>query len=100
MKKPNEFIDRFGITEVSIVQRDHYNYDQMRYNLHYDYQKYDTDPIYLRHEKRPYIKCEIPQNKFEELADIAAEWHELLQDGECARLLMEARFINRLKRGK
>jgi tRNA U54 and U55 pseudouridine synthase Pus10 len=98
MKKPLEFVDRFGITEVSIIQKDYYG--TIPYNVHFDYQKNDYEPIYIRQEKKSYIKCEIPQDKFEELADITEEWFELMQDLECAKLLMEARFINRLKRGK
>jgi hypothetical protein len=98
MKKPVDFINRFRLTEVSIIEKQ--EYVSPGYNLRYDYFKNDHEPIYIQQERRPYIKCEIPQPKFEELVEITDEWFELLQDPECARLLMEARFINRLKRGK
>jgi len=98
MKKPHDFISKFGITDVSIVQKDYYG--TVPYNARFDFQKNDYEPIYIRQEKKPYIKCEIPQDRFEELADITEEWFDLMQDPECAKLLMEARFINRLKRGK
>lgn len=98
MKKSLDFINRFGITDVSIAEKDYYA--TMPYNVRFDYQKNDYESIYIRQEKKPYLKCEMPQDKFEELADIIEEWFDLMRDPECAKLLMEARFINRLKQGK
>lgn len=98
MKKPVDFLNRFRLTEISIVEKK--EYVSPGYNFQHDYFKNDYDSIYIHEERRPYIKCEMPQTKFEELAEITDEWFELLRDPECAQLLMEARFINRLKRGK
>lgn len=102
MKKPIDFLNRFGITEVSIVEKteiEPFQYSHV-YNRVYDYVKHDYEPLHVRQRTRPYIKCELPQNCFEELAGITEEWFELMRDPECAQLVMEARFINRLKRGK
>jgi hypothetical protein len=43
------------------------------------------------------IKAEIPEKEFTAMADALCEMRDLMRDPETARLLMEARFINRLK---
>ena len=41
--------------------------------------------------------AEIPEKEFEVMADALCEMKDLMRDPETAKLLMEARFINRLK---
>ena len=43
------------------------------------------------------IIVEIPEQEFTAMADTLCEFRDLMRDPETAKLLMEARFINRLK---
>jgi len=43
------------------------------------------------------FKMEIPDNELAAMADALCEMQDLMKDPETAKLLMEARFINRLK---
>jgi len=43
------------------------------------------------------LKMEIPQQEFTAMAETLCEFKDLMRDPETAKLLMEARFINRLK---
>jgi hypothetical protein len=45
------------------------------------------------------IKADIPEKELMAMADTLCEMRDLMRDPETAKLLMEARFINRLKRG-
>ena len=45
----------------------------------------------------PLITTEMPEKEFTAMADTLCEFRDLMKDPETARLLMEARFINRLK---
>ena len=45
------------------------------------------------------VKCKLPSKSLEEIAEIVIEWNDLYDNPESARLIHEARFINRLKRG-
>lgn len=47
----------------------------------------------------PVLTLKIDEKTLESIAGKVLEIDELLSDPECARLLMEARFIHRLKRG-
>lgn len=63
-------------------------------NIH-DYDTYTQ----IEEEIVPIIKAEIPEKEFTVMADTLCEFRDLMRDPETAKLLMEARFINRLKRG-
>ena len=56
----------------------------------YDYLSFEEEIV-------PVIKAEIPEKEFTAMADALCEIKDLMRDPETARLLMEARFINRLK---
>lgn len=43
------------------------------------------------------VVTEIPEHEFTRIANTLCEFNDLMRDPETARLLMEARFINRLK---
>jgi hypothetical protein len=43
------------------------------------------------------ITADIPEREFTAMLDALGEMRELMRDPETAKLLMEARFINRLK---
>jgi hypothetical protein len=57
------------------------------------------DPIFYKPEEEhvTMITAEIPEREFTAMADVLCEFRDLMRDPETARLLMEARFINRLK---
>jgi hypothetical protein len=56
------------------------------------------DPVFNTQEEHvPMIVTEMPEREFTAIADALCEMKDLMKDPETARLLMEARFINRLK---
>lgn len=56
------------------------------------------DPVLCKEaEHVPMIVTEMPEKSFTAMADALCEMKDLMRDPETARLLMEARFINRLK---
>jgi hypothetical protein len=44
-------------------------------------------------------KMSMPEQSLDRIVNIVTEYEELMKDPETAKLLMEARFINRLKYG-
>ena len=57
------------------------------------------DPVSYKQEEEhvPMIITEMPEKAFTAMADALCEMKDLMRDPETAKLLMEARFINRLK---
>ena len=55
------------------------------------------DPVSYKEEHVPMIITEMPEQAFTAMADALCEMKDLMRDPETAKLLMEARFINRLK---
>lgn len=55
------------------------------------------DYLSFEEEIVPVIRAEIPEKEFTAMADTLCEFRDLMKDPETAKLLMEARFINRLK---
>jgi hypothetical protein len=55
------------------------------------------DPVSYKEEQVPMIITEMPEREFTAMADALCEMKDLMKDPETAKLLMEARFINRLK---
>ena len=58
---------------------------------------YDQYHISYEEEIVPMITADIPEKEFTAMADALCEMRDLMRDPETAKLLMEARFINRLK---
>jgi hypothetical protein len=52
---------------------------------------------YVQEEVVPTVVLEIEEDRLMQMADKIAEFDDLMRDPETAKLLMEARFINRLK---
>ena len=63
-----------------------------------DYKDYVSDNVRMIDVKL--LTAEIPEYALTEIADILCEFRDLMKDPETAKLLMEARFINRLKGGR
>ncbi len=76
--------------------------DRAVYNNSYPYYDWNKGPVsaYVQEQRVPYIKMECD---FEKLGKELVEWYEiqdLMRDPETRQMIQEARFINRLKRGK
>jgi hypothetical protein len=65
------------------------------YSAPYVYDEYDR--ISFEEEIIPMITAELPEKEFTAMADALCEMRDLMRDPETAKMLMEARFINRLK---
>jgi len=58
---------------------------------------WDDAEMFYQTQDVPMITAEIPEEEFKAMADALCEMRDLMKDPETAKLLMEARFINRLK---
>jgi len=61
----------------------------------YVYDEYDR--LSYEEEIVPMITTDMPEKEFTAMADALCEMRDLMRDPETAKLVMEARFINRLK---
>lgn len=67
-----------------------FSYSALNIPNTYDYISYEEEIV-------PMITAELPEKEFTAMADALCEMRDLMRDPETAKLLMEARFINRLK---
>jgi hypothetical protein len=84
---------KIAITGSKIQRR----YDLKNYVIdHSDFMdRYIDDRVHLKEVEL--LTTEIPEDSLVTIADTLCEFNDLMRDPETARLLMEARFINRLK---
>jgi hypothetical protein len=84
---------KIAITGSKIQKR----YDLKNYVVdHSDFMdRYIDDRVHLKEVEL--LTAEIPEDSLTEIADTLCEFRDLMRDPETAKLLMEARFINRLK---
>jgi hypothetical protein len=84
---------KIAITGSKIQKR----YDLKNYVVdHCDFMdRYIDDRVHLKEVEL--LTAEIPEDSLEAIADTLCEFRDLMRDPETAKLLMEARFINRLK---
>jgi transcription elongation factor len=84
---------KITITGSKIQKR----YDMKTYTIdHSDFMdNYIDDRVRIKEVEL--LTAEIPEDSLAEIADTLCEMKDLMRDPETARLLMEARFINRLK---
>jgi hypothetical protein len=75
------------------MQSHRYSYSARNISNAYD----QYDPLFFEEEFVPMITAELPEKEFTAMADALCEMRDLMRDPETARLVMEARFINRLK---
>lgn len=63
------------------------------------YNRYASEYLqdYIQYENHPVLTMEISEAEFDQIASKVCEFDNLMRDPETAQLLMEARFINRLK---
>lgn len=84
---------KIAITGSKIQKR----YDLRNYAVDQsDFMDNYIDPS-VRIKEVELLTTEIPEDSLVSIADKIAEFDDLMRDPETARLLMEARFINRLK---
>jgi hypothetical protein len=84
---------KIAITGSKIQRR----YDLKNYAVDYSdfMDRYIDDRVHLKEVEL--LTAEIPEDSLKAIADILCEFRDLMRDPETAKLLMEARFINRLK---
>ena len=58
---------------------------------------WDDVDNYINTKDLAMVVTEIPEHEFTRMANTLCEFNDLMRDPETAKLLMEARFINRLK---
>ena len=58
---------------------------------------FDSFSAYIQEVDVPTMLIEVEESGLQLIADKIAEFDDLMRDPETAKLLMEARFINRLK---
>lgn len=95
MKNLKKFVADYGIKDIKILTEERYKFnppDSYAFTAQ-EYLHYQTELI-------NFYNLSIPENSLDKLVNIITEFEELMRDPESAKLLMEARFINRLKRGK
>lgn len=95
MEQLKKFIDNYGVRDITIEAAKYYKTnpsDTYAFSAN-DYAQFDTHYVNM-------YKMSIPEDKLDKIASIVTEFDDLMRDPETAKLLMEARFINRLKRGR
>lgn len=89
-----QLVDRYRIkvTDRRVESR----YKPLDYT---SYNRYASEYLqdYIQYENHPVLTMEISEAEFAQIASKVCEFDSLLKDPETAQLLMEARFINRLK---
>lgn len=96
LERLKRFIQANGITEITVEPTQRYRVNPYNYN----YSSVDYVEFTTRTEQTNMYKMSIPEYDLYRIVDVVSEFDELIRDPETARLLMEARFINRLKRGQ
>lgn len=86
-----QFIDDYQVSDIKIETAQRYKAPV------YNFSK-DIYPEIMTEHVNMY-KMTIPEDKLDRIVSVVAEFDELMRDPETAKLLMEARFISRLKRG-
>lgn len=59
--------------------------------------EFDSFEHHIQEEIVPTMVVELEEKSLQQIADKIVEFDDLMRDPETAKLLMEARFINRLK---
>ncbi len=77
------------------MERRHIQPDYSAVNISNVFDRYDS--LSFEEEIVPMITVDLPEKEFTAMADALCEMKDLMRDPETAKMLMEARFINRLK---
>jgi len=96
LERLKRFIQANGITEITVEPTQRYRVNPLGYN----YSSIDYAEFTTATEQTNMYKMSIPEYDLYRIVDLVGEFDELMRDPETARQLMEARFINRLKRGQ
>ena len=97
MKRAREFVAKYNIQNITINAKtvaEVAPYSMAPYR--YDTFMYDD---YVTHTHVNMYSMEIPEGSFTNIIDRISEIDDLMTDPESARLIMEARFIYRLRHG-
>ena len=94
LQKLRSFVERYNINDVSTEQL------QTRRSMPVRWSDYTYNPdMYFQEEVINMVKMTLPEQSLTRIIDIVNEFDVLMRDPETAKLVMEARFINRLKYG-
>ena len=86
------FIQDYGISEINRKE------EQYRTPESYDtFSNYFNNYTYVIHATRIKYSMEIEEEKFLNIVHKVTEYDNLMKDPETAKLVMEAKFISRLK---
>lgn len=91
-----KFVAENNVTEVSIDTRRQHSATPYRFDSHYGNQ---YEYRYFQEQEVNVVKMTIPEDALTKMVVTLDEFNNLMRDPETARLLMEARFISRLKHG-
>ena len=92
-----DFFDKYGIHDVSVETR-----KQRRLPVHYNggLNSLSADDFaYVETLDVDIANLKLPVDALHKIAEVVEEWDKLYKNPECAKLLHEARFINRLYTG-
>jgi hypothetical protein len=86
------------LTDYKITVTDRKMQRHRRMGSYLNWHASSLDPFnQIEEEIVPVLNVEIQEAEFMRMAETLCEFNDLMRDPETARLLMEARFINRLK---
>ncbi len=97
IERLKRFIQANGVTEINVEPTWRYRVNP---SLGYNYSSVDYAEFTTTTEQTNMYKMSIPEYDLYRIVDVVSEFDELMRDPETSKLLMEARFINRLKRGQ
>ncbi len=96
LEQIKKFVVNYGIRDITIETAQRHKASAMdSYGMYYqnhDYVSFDIERFNM-------YKMSVPEQSLDKIVNIVNEFEELMRDPETAKLLMEARFINRLKYG-
>lgn len=89
MKRARDFVAKYNIQNIKISVKS--VVETMPYVINYE--------EYLKHTHINMYSMEVPESSFTNIIDRISELDDLMRDPESAKLIMEARFIYRLRHG-
>jgi hypothetical protein len=90
----HQLLESYKITLTKRTMQRKYRIDPYNFSITGPDIEYNA---YIRDEMVPMVVVELEEAQLLQMADKVVEFDDLMRDPETAKLLMEARFINRLK---
>lgn len=94
MDRLRQFLHDYQVRDIKVETAQRYQTPGYSFNFSNDvYPEYITEHVNM-------YNMTIPEDRLDKIVGVVAEFDDLMRDPETAKLLMEARFISRLKRGR